>query len=206
MEELNKIKARQKNGDEYFTFNGEKINRNIMDFWKWSVSDLLSNATRGTLAEFIVAMAMDIDLSNVREEWDAYDLETKDGIKIEVKTSAYLQSWFQKKYSKIIFSIKQAHFWNSETNETSKIKSRPSDVYVFCLLNHKDKNSVNPLILDQWIFYVVSTKKINNVFKNKNAIQLNSLEKIVKGVNYNGIKENVVKEYSENNDVRHNFA
>jgi len=74
-----------------------------MDFWKLSVSDLLSNTTRGTLAEFIVAMAMDIDLSNFREEWDAYDLETKNGIKIEVKTSAYLQSWFQKNYSKIIF-------------------------------------------------------------------------------------------------------
>jgi len=91
----------------------------------------------------------------------------------------------------------------SETNETSKIKSRPSDVYVFCLLNHKDKNGVNPLILDQWIFYVVSKK---NVFRNKNTIQLISLEKIVKGVNYYEIKVNVVKEYSENNDVRHNYA
>jgi len=76
---------------------------------------------------------------------------------------------------------------------------------VFCLLNHKNKNSVNPLILDQWIFYVVSTKK-NNIFRNKNTIQLTSLEKIVKGVNYDGIKKNVVKEYFENNDVRHNYA
>ena len=151
-------------------------------------------------------MAMNIDLSVIREEWGAYDLETKDGIKIEVKTSAYLQTWFQKNYSKIIFSIKPAYFWNSETNELSKIKSRPSDVYVFCLLKHKDKNSVNPLILNQWVFYVVSTNKINNVFGNKNTIQLNSLEKIAKSLNYDEIKKNVVKEYSENNDVRHNFA
>ena len=32
MEELNKIKIKQKRGDEYFVFNGEKINQNVMDF------------------------------------------------------------------------------------------------------------------------------------------------------------------------------
>ena len=196
-EELDKINVEQKNGNELFTFNEKSINCKLIDFWRWSVSDLLSNATRGTLAEFIVATAMEIDLSSVREEWKAYDLETKNGIKIEVKTSAYLQSWFQNNYSKIIFSIKSAYSWNSKTNELSKIKSRPADVYVFCLLKHKDKSTVNPLILEQWIFYVISTKKINKMFGDKNTIQLKSLENVVEGVNYNEIKKNVMKEYSE---------
>jgi len=196
-EELDKINVEQKNGNELFTFNENSTNYKLIDFWKWSVSDLLSNATRGTLAEFIVATAMEIDLSVVREEWKAYDLETKNGIKIEVKTSAYLQSWFQKNYSKIIFSIKPAYSWNSKTNELSKIKSRPADIYVFCLLKHKDKSTVNPLLLEQWIFYVISTKKINKIFGDKNTIQLKSLEEIVEGINYNEIKKNILKEYSE---------
>jgi hypothetical protein len=199
MNELEKMKIGQKNGDENFEFNGTITNWKIIDLWKWSVSDLLSNSTRGTLAEFIVAMAMEIDLTGVREEWALFDLETKDGIKIEVKTSAYLQTWFQKNYSKIVFSIKPAYFWNSETNETSEIKSRPSDVYVFCLLKHKDKKTVNPLILDQWTFYVVSTKQINEICGNKNTIQLNSLGKITKCIDFDEIKEKVKKEYMKNN-------
>jgi len=198
IEGLEKINTEQKNGNEIFTFNGNNTKYKLIDFWKWNVSDLLSNATRGTLAEFIVAMAMEIDLSDVREEWDAYDLETNNGIKIEVKASAYLQTWFQKGYSKIIFSIKPAYSWNSETNELSKIKSRPSDVYVFCLLNHKDKNTVNPLILEQWIFYVVSTNKINNICGNKNSIQLRALEKITECVYFDKLNEKIKEEYSKN--------
>jgi hypothetical protein len=198
MEELDKINIEQKNGNELFTFYENNTQCKLIDFWKWSVSDLISNATRGTLAEFIVAMAMEIDLSTVREEWDAYDLETEDGIKIEIKTSAYLQTWFQKNYSKIIFSIKPAYSWNAKTNETSKIKSRPSDIYVFCLLKHKNKKTVNPLKLEQWIFYVVSTKRINNICGNKNSIQLNSLEKITECVNYNELKEKIREEYLKN--------
>ena len=206
MEELGKIIIHQKNGDELFTFNGNNIRCKLIDFWKWSVSDLISNATRGTLAEFIVAMAMGIDLTTVREEWDAYDLETEDGIKIEIKTSAYLQTWFQKDYSKIIFSIKPAFFWDAKTNKTSKIKSRPSDIYVFCLLKHKDKKTVNPLKLEQWTFYVVSTEKIDEICGNKKSIQLNSLGKIAECVNYSELKEKIKEEYLKTNKIRHNFA
>ena len=44
----------------------------LLDFWKWSVSDLLSNATRGRLAEFIVATALKIPLDRIRDEWAAW--------------------------------------------------------------------------------------------------------------------------------------
>ena len=198
MKNLGKLRVEQKTGDEYFISNGNNIGKKLLDYWKWSVSDLISNTTRGTFAEFIVAMAMESDLSGVREEWDAYDIETKDGIKIEVKTSAYLQTWIQKDYSKINFSIKPAYYWNAETNETSKEKSRPSDIYVFCVLKHKDKNTVNPLILEQWDFYVISTDKINKIFGNQGTLQLNSIEKITKCVNYNELKDKIKKEYLEN--------
>jgi len=198
MEELEKVNVVQKNGNENLLFNGSEINWKLIDFWKWSVSDLLSNATRGTFAEFIVATALEIDLLKAREEWNAYDLKTKEGIKIEIKTSAYLQTWFQKDYSEIIFSIKPAYSWNAETNELSKIKTRSSDIYIFCLLKHKDKKTVNPLILNQWSFYVVSTKKINKYHGNKKTINLNSLEKMTKNVNYDKIKEMVKSEYLDN--------
>src|SRR5215510_14221344 len=106
MDNLGKLKIEQKSGNENFIFNGQNTEKILLDYWKWCVSDLISNTTRGTFAEFIVSMALEIDLTGVREEWDAYDIETKNGIKIEIKTSAYLQTWLQKDYSKINFSIK----------------------------------------------------------------------------------------------------
>ena len=159
MEKLDKINAKQKYGNEYFTFNGNNLGIKLLDYWKWSSSNLLSNAIRGMFAEFIVSMAMEINFSSVRKDWKPYDIETKEGIKIEVKTSAYLQSWFQKNYSKILFSIKPARYWDTETNIFSKEKSRHSDIYIFCVLKHKDKDTVDPLNLDQWDFYVIPTKK-----------------------------------------------
>jgi hypothetical protein len=44
-------------------------------------------------------------------EWNAHDLETDDGIKIEGKSAAYIQSWEQKKLSEIRFDIGKKQSW-----------------------------------------------------------------------------------------------
>lgn len=95
-----------KTGDERLIQNGVELEYNLLSFWRWNSSDLLSNTSRGRFAEFIVASATNVDISNARDEWAEYDLITPEGIKIEVKSSAYVQSWFQKSLSKISFGIK----------------------------------------------------------------------------------------------------
>lgn len=60
----------------------------VADFWKFALSDLRMNNARGYLAEFLVAKALGLQ-SVRRVEWDAYDL-LLDGIRVEVKSSAYL--------------------------------------------------------------------------------------------------------------------
>jgi len=107
-----------------------------------------------------------------------------------------LQTWFQKEYSKIIFSIKPARNWSGETNELTKESSRPSDIYVFCVLKHKDKKTVDPLVLEQWDFYVIPTKKINKVFSKQETLQLKAIEKMTECVNYNELNEKIKNEYS----------
>ena len=64
----------------------------------------MSNTERGRLAEFIVAKAVNA-ASDRRVEWDIYDVRTPDKITVEVKTSAYLQTWKQTRLSKITFDI-----------------------------------------------------------------------------------------------------
>lgn len=158
MNSLGRIQATLKTGSERLIYDDKILDFSLLDFWRWSVSDILSNATRGRFAEFIVATAAKIDIKNVRDEWGAFDLITPNGIKIEVKSAAYIQSWFQRVLSTISFSTKAALYWDSETNKQSKIAQRSADVYIFCLLHHENKPTCNPLDLNHWEFYVVSTE------------------------------------------------
>ena len=101
----------RKNGSEPFI----GMNQTLLDYWQWSHSDIASNAERGKLAEYIVKCAVDAP-SPCRIEWDAVDVISKDGIKIEVKSSAYLQTWKCDKLSTIQFDIAPKKSWDSETN------------------------------------------------------------------------------------------
>lgn len=162
MSEFEKLTFQPKTGDEPLTFKNQNLDVKLIDFWRWSVSDIVSNATRGRFAEFIVATALGIDQTIVRDEWSAYDLTSPEGIKIEVKSASYLQSWFQNDYSKISFSIRPTKHWDSLTNKQAELAMRQADIYVFCLLKHKDKKTLNPMNLEQWEFYVTSTETLNN--------------------------------------------
>ena len=90
----------------------------ILDYWSWAYSDIVGNTNRGALAEFIVARAIGSE-PPVRTDWAAYDLDKPSGIKVEVKSSAYLQSWHQTTVSTPTFSIRKAREWFPETNELS---------------------------------------------------------------------------------------
>src|SRR5690606_33133494 len=141
--------------DEKLSFDGTSLGLSLLDFWRWSYSDILSNTMRGVLAEFIVATALGIDIKTARKEWEAFDLLTENNLKVEVKSCAYLQTWKQNDYSKIGFSCGTSKSWDYNTDKRSNEAKRHADVYVFCLLKHKIKSSINPLDLNQWEFYVV---------------------------------------------------
>ena len=56
---------KRKTGGEVFHSNGRPMKFDLLEFWGWSTSDLVSNVTRGCLAEYIVARALCIS----REEF-----------------------------------------------------------------------------------------------------------------------------------------
>ena len=161
------MKTEEKSGNERFLLNGIEQNFSLIDFWSWNQSDLIENRTRGILAEYIVKNALDLK-KNDRIEWDDYDLITETGVKIEIKSAAYIQTWEQNKFSKISFDI--------SVNKRNEFE-RKSDFYVFCLLDCKNQNDINPLNLEQWTFFVVETTEINNVLTSQSTITLNSLRK-----------------------------
>ena len=148
----------------------------LVDFWRWAYSNLMSNAERGALAEFIVACALQIQ-NRKRISWDKYDLLTNEGIAIEVKTSGYLQTWEQKDLSRLSFGISPTYGWDNKNNEYDKEKKRQSDIYVFCVHKHTEQSTVNPLLISQWEFYLMPTIELNKKFGNQKSVTLSALLK-----------------------------
>lgn len=174
---LGTIFVSRKTGEEQFRAKGKPLDHNLFGFWQWAFSDLSSNTMRGVLAEYIVACALGI-ASDTRREWDAYDLITNDGVKLEMKSASYLQTWVQSKPSAISFDIAPKKGWNASTNEYSTTIKRQADIYVFCLLHHQDKPTFDPLNLDQWTFYLLSTSVLNAKVPSQKRIGLSALLKL----------------------------
>ena len=100
---LGRLKVPRKTGTEQFHHNGVGLGFDLLDFWQWSASNLVDNAARGAVAEYLVARALGIASNGIREGWAPFDLTTASGVKVEVKSAAYVQSWHQTKLSNITF-------------------------------------------------------------------------------------------------------
>ncbi len=198
MDNLNKVETILKSGDEHLSYHNQLLNFTLLDFWRWSVSDILSNATRGKLAEFIVATAINIDITIVRDEWGDFDLITPSGIKLEIKSAAYLQTWSQRSLSVISFSTKPSKNWDNVTDKRALVAKRHADVYVFCHLKHIDKPSIDPLNLNHWDFYVLATHELNNYNRSQHSITLKSLQNLTSAIAYNEIDREVQSKHTLN--------
>ena len=170
------ITPKRMTGEEPLVAPSGKNVCNLIDFWRWAYSDLIGNAERGALAEFIVACALGINDSE-RISWDKYDLFTNDGIAVEVKTSGYIQTWEQKELSRLVFGIQPTYGWDSKTNEFGSEKKRQSDIYIFCVHKHKNQATVDPLQISQWDFYLMPTDVLDEKFGNQKTATLSALIK-----------------------------
>jgi len=147
--------ARPLTGQERFSSDSSSV----LDFWRWAFSDLRTNIVRGVLAEYLVARAVG-DPSPLREAWDNWDVTTATGIKVEVKSSAYLQSWNQRKLSAITFSGLTGREWSAQTNELAADRTLRADVYVFAVHTCREPDQYDPLKIDDWEFRVMSATQL----------------------------------------------
>jgi hypothetical protein len=165
---------KQKTGDEHFYYDGSPSIFLLNDFWRWHSSDLLNNTLRGALAEFIVAKALGIETSGARVGWEPYDLLFLNRWRIEVKASAYVQSWSQKSNSILSFTIRPTHTWTPESGFAGEILHQ-SDMYIFCVLEERNPETVDPLILDQWSFYPVLTAELRGMLSDQKTARLSTI-------------------------------
>jgi hypothetical protein len=176
VDSLARIHPTRKTGAEQFVFGGHPIGKALSDFWSWGMSDVVDNTARGVLAEFIVATALGISTDGVRDSWASWDLTTPDNVTVEVKSAAYLQSWWQREFSKISFLTPKTLAFDSDTNALATLARRQAQVYVFALLSHTNKATLNPLDLDQCEFYVLRTEVLDARKRSQHSITLRTLQ------------------------------
>ena len=165
-------------------------NVSIGDFWGWAYSDILVNTNRSVFAEFLVGTALDI-VGALRVEWDYVDLHYKDKT-IEVKSSAYMQSWEQNKPSTIKYDIEKRKHVDVACDYVPDNNGKPvrfADCYVFCLYSEKDiSKKENVLDISSWEFYVLPTSIVDDRFGNQKSISLSVLAKHCNSVSYSELK------------------
>ena len=164
--------------------------KSVKDFWAWAYSDVLTNNVRGIFAEFLVGTALGV-VQGTRTEWDAFDLLYGDA-KVEVKSSAYLQSWEQAKPSAIGWNIPEHFVYDPRTNDWTPEKERPAHCYVLCVYTEEeDRNPAKVLDPSRWKFYVLPTRIIDRELATQKTVALSVVESLTDPVPYSRLRERV---------------
>ena len=125
---------------------------------------LVTNVLRGHVAEAIIALALESEWNWCSADYAGWDFERADGLRLEVKQSAAMQSWSTGKPSKAIFDVAaRTGYWESGTEWIAKA-GRPAHLYVFAHhgIYGDDADHRDP---SQWAFYVVPSQALPDVKK-----------------------------------------
>lgn len=181
-------------GQERFTVNGEEIEMNLLDFWRFQYSNIWN--LQDDIAEFIVAKALGIEIPYNRNGWSLYDIDYNDK-RIEVKQTADWHSWNKEGYvqKRPVFGITKAH---DKYKDVKTESNRQNDVYVFCHLKGNNAETANPMNLSTWDFYVLPTSLINEICGKQKTISLSRVKKLTAPVSYSELRDKIdaiIKEY-----------
>jgi hypothetical protein len=166
----------------------------IVDFWRWGFSNLLTNTTRGVFADWMVARLLGLSTPQ-RVEWDACDLVTPEGVRIEVKSGSYRQVWHKgHPPSKIVFSGLRARPWSADTGY-SPAPSCNAHLYVFCVQTETDLARWDAFDLNQWRFYVLRNDEVAKL--NQASIGLATLRRLAKEMDAPTFQARMLREIAE---------
>lgn len=172
----------------------------VQEFWQWALGDLRMNTIRGFLVEFLVAQAVGATAPH-RVEWAPFDIEGADGTRIEVKATAYLQSWVSPKLTTPRWDFKtvdSAISWDADSGKEIPIDPIDrADVWVFALQTCQIPNEYDPLDIDRWEFRVVPHVQLFELAQRSTGVS--TLDKLgVMPVTLDGLAEAVKKARTAN--------
>lgn len=153
-----------------FIFNEEEVGLTLLDFWKFRFCNIFD--LQEAIAEFIVAKALGKKTADNIDSWTLYDIGYR-GKRVEVKETSYYHPWIKDgKVSKHrAFGITKANSSYADKESENRYE-RQNDVYVFCLNTGNTEEESYPLNLNNWEFYIVPTKVINEKCSEQKTISL----------------------------------
>ena len=161
----------------------------INDYWQWTYSDLMITENRRSLGLFLIANSL--ELTNMpRINWGEVDLRYKRK-KISIDVSSRIQSWKQSKSKRIQFNITKKKGIHAKNEHSLTFKNREAEFYIFGLHLEKNVSKADLLNLNQWEFYVISTKELDAKFPNKNKIGIRQLKSLCAAIEHKAIKKTI---------------
>lgn len=150
---------------------------------------LIENNLRGIFAEYLVAEALGGGWEICKGSWYSWDIYNVDmDTRIEVKSSAYIQSWYDGKMSRPNFDIApRSNGWDGK--RVTKVSGRAADIYIFALHAELDPQKADQRDASQWKFKVVQSKLLPEKQK---SIGIRPLESLSKSVSYKELKTEIL--------------
>lgn len=139
---------------------------------------LINNVLRGQVAEAIVALALEPEWNWCSADYASWDFDRADGVRLEVKQSAYRQSWQTAPGAKVspAFDVKaRKQFWDGTAYVASN--RRAADIYVLAYHGRAD-DSADHRDPYQWEFFVLRSASIPPVAR----IALGSVRRLTDSV------------------------
>jgi hypothetical protein len=159
----------------------------VLDYWSWAYSDILENVQRAIYAEFLVACALGLD-TVLRVGWRSYDLRYGEK-RIEVKASAYVQSWRRETPSVVTFGVGKRLEMDDETGAYGAVPARCADVWVFAFFEPRSHPAGDVVDPGLWRFYVVSGSALDARIGEQKTAALATIAALAEPVRHDGLKE-----------------
>lgn len=148
---------------------------------------LVTNVLRGHVAEAIVALALEPEWHWCAADYAAWDFQRHDGMRLEVKQSARLQTWAANPATKIqpAFDVRE-RTGRYEGATWVDDPGRSAHIYLFCYHDRSDA-AADHRDPEQWHFFVVPTRQLPPVKR----IAIGSVRRLANAHPFAGIKAEV---------------
>nr|WP_309504129.1 hypothetical protein [uncultured Roseovarius sp.] len=136
---------------------------------------VMQNNLRGLWVELMVLELLGSGWKHVGKDWAAWDLERIDGLRVEIKQSARLQSWGPSIGSpRFSIATAKGHYPDGKTYVPNISGKRLANLYIFAWHDGEDQR-----LASEWQFYVVDAKELP---KSQKSIGLEALKKLTEPV------------------------
>lgn len=154
---------------------------------------LIANNMRGLVAEALVASVLESEWRWCSDDWYGWDFDRADGLKLEVKQSAALQTWKLQdgRASACRYDIK-ARQGRYDGADWYPGKGRNADLFVMAHHFVAD-DTADHRAPEQWRFFVIAERALPLA----DSIGLRRLEKLIDACDYDGLAAAVAKCASE---------